>query len=140
MPIHVLQSNTSASAVGGKSSQEISYCPFMADGAAAHPLAYLLVTHLCSPRKLLLGKSCCAFQLKQTLAAAQEFCMNFDCAFTPEYSEFQQNCAGVIEGRTASASYLLSNGFLNEDVGLCILQTIPCRSNNPSMYSLHTMN
>lgn len=68
----------------------------MADGAAAHPLAYLLVTHLCSPRELLLGKSCCAFQLKQTLAAAQEFCMNFDCAFTPEYSEFQWNCAGVI--------------------------------------------
>jgi len=67
----------------------------MAYGVAAHPIAHVLVTHLCSQRELPLGKSCCAFQLKLTLAAAQEFCMKFDCAFTPEYSEFQWNCAGV---------------------------------------------
>lgn len=51
--------------------------------------------------------------------------MNFDCAFMPEDFEFQWSCAGVIQGRTASASHLLSDGLLNEDVGLCILQMIP---------------
>lgn len=69
MPLYLLESNSSASAVRGKSSQEISYCPFMGDGAAAHPIAHLPVTHLCSPRELPLGKSCSAFQRKLTLAA-----------------------------------------------------------------------
>lgn len=77
-------------------SQEISYFPFRVDGAAAPPLAHLLVAHLCGPGKLPLGKHSSAFQLRLNLAAAQELCMNFDCAFRAEYSEFQWSCAGIM--------------------------------------------
>lgn len=41
-----------------------------------------------------LWHSLCAFLLKLPLAAPQGFCMNFDCAFASEYSEFQ--CTGVM--------------------------------------------
>lgn len=96
MLVYFPESNSSASAARGKSRQDMSCCPFVADGAAARPVARLPVTHLCSQRELALGKSCCAFQIELALAAAQEFCMNFDCAFTPKYSVFQWNCAGVM--------------------------------------------
>lgn len=94
--VYFPESNSSASAVREKSRQDISCCPFVAHGAAAHPVARLPVTHLCSQRELALRKSCCAFQLELPLAAAQEFCMNFDCAFTPKYSVLQWNCASVM--------------------------------------------
>lgn len=129
MLVDVPKSISPASAVRGKPSQDTSFCPCRAVGAA-HPITHLLVTLLCTPRQLPLAQPLCLPAKAASGSpsrALHEFwlCLCIRIFWIPVQLHWCH-----VRG-TASAFHLLSNGFLNVVVRLGILQTVPWGYNKP---------